>query len=164
MNMIVAVDSNFAIGYQGKLLVKIPLDQQFFRDMTKGKVIVYGRKTLETFPNRVPLVGRVNIILSKNKDYSVRGALCMHSLDETLEYLKQYNSEDVFIVGGESIYRQFLPYCDTIHLTKIDYEYKADAYFPDLRRMPEWSITEESDEQTYFDIEYYFQKFVHKNS
>lgn len=164
MNMIVAVDSNFAIGYQGKLLVKIPLDQQFFRDMTKGKVIVYGRKTLETFPNRVPLVGRVNIILSQNKDYSVRGALCMHSLDETLEYLKQYNSEDVFIVGGESIYRQFLPYCDTIHLTKIDYEYKADAYFPDLRRMPEWSITEESDEQTYFDIEYYFQKFVHKNS
>lgn len=164
MNMIVAVDNNFAIGYQGRLLVQIPLDQQFFREMTKGKVIVYGRKTLATFPNGVPLASRVNIILSENKDYNVRGAVCLHSLEETLEYLKQYKSEDIFIVGGESIYRQFLPYCDTIHLTKVDYEYKADAHFPDLRKLPEWEMTEDSDEQTYFDVEYYFQKYVNKNA
>lgn len=163
MNMIVAVDNNFAIGYQGRLLVQIPLDQQFFREMTKGKVIVYGRRTLATFPNGVPLASRVNIILSENKDYNVRGAVCLHSLEEALEYLKQYKSEDIFIVGGESIYRQFLPYCDTIHLTKIDYEYKADAHFPDISKSLEWEMVEDSDEQTYFDVEYYFQKFVRKN-
>ena len=163
MNMIVAVDNNFAIGYQGRLLVQIPLDQQFFREMTKGKVIVYGRRTLATFPNGVPLASRVNIILSENKDYNVRGAVCLHSLEEALEYLKQYKSEDIFIVGGDSIYRQFLPYCDTIHLTKIDYEYKADAHFPDISKSLEWEMVEDSDEQTYFDVEYYFQKFVRKN-
>ncbi|MBQ9764639.1 MAG: dihydrofolate reductase [Lachnospiraceae bacterium] len=163
MNMIVAVDNNFAIGYQGRLLVQIPLDQQLFREMTKNKVIVYGRKTLATFPNEIPLAGRTNIILSEDKDYSVRGAVCVHSMEEALEYLKGYKTEDIFIVGGESIYKQFLPYCDTIHLTKIDYEYKADRYFPDITKSPEWQMTAESDEQTYFDVEYYFQKYERKN-
>lgn len=161
--MIVAVDNNFAIGYQGRLLVQIPLDQQLFREMTKNKVIVYGRKTLATFPNEIPLAGRTNIILSEDKDYSVRGAVCVHSMEEALEYLKGYKTEDIFIVGGESIYKQFLPYCDTIHLTKIDYEYKADRYFPDITKSPEWQMTAESDEQTYFDVEYYFQKYERKN-
>jgi len=163
MNMIVAVDNNFAIGYQGRLLVQIPLDQQFFRDMTKGKVIVLGRKTLATFPNGIPLASRTNVILSSDENYSVRGAVCLHSLEETLEYLKKFRSEDIFIVGGESIYEQFLPYCDTIHLTKIDYEYKADTHFPDITKRPEWVLTEESEEQTYFDVEYYFQKYERKN-
>ena len=116
MNMIAAVDSNWAIGYQGNLLVRIPLDQQFFREMTTGKVIVMGRKTLATFPNGMPLANRINVVLSKNKRFKVKGAVCLHSLEEALEYLKQFNSEDIFIVGGESIYKQFLPYCDTVHL------------------------------------------------
>lgn len=162
MNMIAAVDSNWAIGYQGNLLVRIPLDQQFFREMTTGKVIVMGRKTLATFPNGLPLANRVNVILSKNKNFKVKGAICVYSMEEALEHLKQYKSEDVFIVGGESIYRQFLPYCDTVHLTKIDYEYKADAYFPKLSEDAEWEMTAESDEQTYFDVEYYFQKYERK--
>ena len=162
MNMIAAVDSNWAIGYQGNLLVRIPLDQQFFREMTTGKVIVMGRKTLATFPNGMPLANRINVVLSKNKRFKVKGAVCLHSLEEALEYLKQFNSEDIFIVGGESIYKQFLPYCDTVHLTKIDYEYKADSYFPNLAENPEWHMTAESDEQTYFDVEYYFQKYERK--
>ncbi|MBR6637421.1 MAG: dihydrofolate reductase, partial [Lachnospiraceae bacterium] len=141
MNMIAAVDSNWAIGYQGNLLVRIPLDQQFFREMTTGKVIVMGRKTLATFPNGLPLANRINVILSKNKWFKVKGAVCVHSVDEALEYLKQYKKEDIFIIGGESIYRQFLPYCDTVHLTKIDYEYKADSYFPNLSEDPEWEMT-----------------------
>ncbi len=162
MNMIAAVDSNWAIGYQGNLLVRIPLDQQFFREMTTGKVIVMGRKTLATFPNGLPLANRINVVLSKNKRFKVKGAVCVYSIEEALEYLKKYKSEDIFIVGGESIYKQFLPYCDTVHLTKIDYEYKADSYFPRLDDDPDWHMTAESDEQTYFDVEYYFQKYERK--
>lgn len=159
MNMIAAVDKNWAIGYQGRLLVRIPLDQQFFREMTTGKVVVMGRKTLATFPNGLPLANRTNVILSTNKAFSVKGAVCVGSVEEALAYLKQYRSEDIYVIGGESIYRQFLPYCDTIHLTRIDYEYDADAYFPKLDELQEWQMTADSDEQTYFDVEYYFQKY-----
>lgn len=159
MNMIAAVDSNWAIGYQGKLLVRIPLDQQLFREMTVGKVIVAGRKTLETFPNGLPLDSRTNIILSKNRNFTVKGAICVYSVEETLYELKKYKSGDIFVIGGESIYRQFLQYCDTAYITKIDYEYSADAYFPRLDMLPEWKMTGQSEEQTYFDVEYYFQKY-----
>lgn len=162
MNIIVAADSNWAIGRNGNLLVKIPNDQKIFRQMTAGKVVVYGRKTLETFPQQQPIQGRTNIILSKNKSYQVKGAMVVHSLEELLEELKQYDSEDVYIIGGQSIYEQMLPYCDTVHVTKIDYAYQADAHFPNLDEMTEWQITADSEEQTYFDLEYVFLKYEKK--
>ena len=87
----------------------------------------------------------------------------MHSVEELLEELKQYLSEDVYIIGGESVYRQLLPYCDVCHITKINKTYAADRYFPNLDDMPEWEITGESDEQTYFDLEYVFQKYERKD-
>lgn len=159
MNAIAAVDRNWGIGYRGRLLVRIPLDQQWFQNTTKGRVIVAGRKTLETFPNGMPLPARKNIILSENPDFQVKGAQVTHSLEETLQLLKNYKSEDIYIVGGESIYRQFLPYCDVAHITRIDYMYEADTYFPNLEEMLEWKLTGESEEQTYFDLEYTFQRF-----
>lgn len=162
MNIIAAVDKNWAIGRNGNLLVKIPLDQQFFREMTKGKVIVLGRKTLETFPNALPLTGRINIILTRNKSFSIKGGICVNSLEQALEELKKYIKEDIFIVGGESIYKQFLPYCDVAHITKIDYAYQADSYFPNLEEEEEWEITGDSEEQTYFDLEYVFLEYKRK--
>lgn len=162
MNIIAAVDKNWAIGKNGNLLVKIPLDQQFFREMTKGKVIVLGRKTLETFPNALPLTGRINIILTRNKSFSIKGGICVNSLEQALEELKKYIKEDIFIVGGESIYKQFLPYCDVAHITKIDYAYQADSYFPNLEEEGEWEITGDSEEQTYFDLEYVFLEYKRK--
>lgn len=161
MNMIVAVDKNWGIGYQNDLLVQIPSDQKFFYQMTKNKVIVLGRKTLETFPNQVPLAERTNIVLTRKKE-KIRGAVCVSSLEETLKILEAYNSEDIFIVGGASVYKQFLPYCDTIHVTKIHYMYQADAYFPNLDTMPEWIITKDSEEETYFDLEYTFYQYERK--
>jgi dihydrofolate reductase len=83
----------------------------------------------------------------------------VHSVEEVLEELKKYDSEDVYVIGGEQIYRQMLPYCDTAHMTKIDHAYEADAYFPNLDEKEEWKITATSDEQTYFDLEYYFVKY-----
>ena len=162
MNIIVAVDQNWGIGKNGNLLVKIPLDQQFFREMTKVKIIVLGRKTLLTFPNGLPLIGRTNIILTRDKSFRIKGGICVNSIEEALKELEKYQKEDIFIVGGESIYRQFLPYCDIAHITKIDYSYQADAYFPNLDENEEWEIVRDSEEQTYFDLEYVFLEYKRK--
>lgn len=162
MNIIVAVDNNWAIGSRNKLLVSIPRDQKHFREETTGRVIVLGRKTLETFPQGQPLQNRTNIILSRDRNYRVKGAVVVHSMEELMEELKKYDPKEVYVVGGESVYRQLLPYCDTAHVTKIDHAYEADAHFPDLDRDPEWEITADSDEQTYFDIAYTFLKYERK--
>jgi len=159
MNIIAAVDKNWAIGCRNQLLVRIPNDQKMFRQTTTGKVVVLGRKTLETFPQGLPLPNRTNIILSKNRDYKVKGAIVVHSIEELLEELKKYDSKDIYIIGGESLYRQMLPYCDTAHLTKIDHSYEADSYFPRLDEDAEWELTAESEEQTYFDIAYEFVEY-----
>ena len=159
MNLIAAVDKNWAIGKNNELLVSIPNDMKMFRQMTTGKVVVMGRKTLESFPNGLPLKNRVNIVLTKNQNYQVKDAIIVHSVEEVLEELKKYDSEDVYVIGGEQIYRQMLPYCDTAHMTKIDHAYEADAYFPNLDEKEEWKITAISAEQTYFDLEYYFVKY-----
>lgn len=106
MNLIAAVDANWAIGYKNKLLVSIPDDMKFFRQTTTGKVVVMGRKTLESFPNGQPLKNRVNIVLTGDKNYKVKDAIVVHDLDELHKELEQYNSEDVYVIGGESIYRQ----------------------------------------------------------
>uniref|UniRef100_UPI004056B390 dihydrofolate reductase n=1 Tax=Acetatifactor sp. TaxID=1872090 RepID=UPI004056B390 len=159
MNVIVAVDNNWAIGNKNELLIRIPNDHKHFREETVGKVVVLGRKTLETFPQGQPLQKRTNIILSTDKNYKVKDAIVVHSIEELLEELKKYNDENIYIIGGDSVYRQMLPYCNVAHITKIDHEYEADAYFPNLDKDNEWEITAESDEQTYFDIAYQFLKY-----
>lgn len=159
MNLIASVDKNWAIGLRNKLLVSIPADMKFFREVTTGNVVVMGRKTLESFPNGQPLKKRTNIVLTSDPDYQVKDAVVVHNMDELHEELKKYPSDSIYIIGGESVYRQLLDECDVAHITKIDYEYEADAYFPNLDENPEWEITADSDEQTYFDLEYYFYKY-----
>ena len=156
MNLIAAVDKNWAIGYQNKLLTSIPEDMKFFRQTTTGKVVVMGRKTLESFPGKKPLKNRTNIVLTKNPSYQAEGAIVVHNEDELREKLKKYDSEDIFVIGGESIYRQLLDECDKAYITKIEYAYTADAYFPNLDEKEEWKITAESEEHTCFDLEYFF--------
>lgn len=162
MNCIVAVDKNWAIGKSNDLLVKIPMDQKFFRETTTGKVVVMGRKTLESFPNGLPLKNRTNIVLTHNPNYTVKDAIVVHSLEELEEELKKYKSEDIYVIGGEKIYAQLLDQCDVAHVTKIDYAYDADAYFPNLDEKQEWVITGDSEEQTYFDLEFYFYRYEKK--
>ncbi|MBD5459761.1 MAG: dihydrofolate reductase [Lachnospiraceae bacterium] len=159
MNLIVSADENWAIGNKNQLLVRIPNDMKQFRNMTTGKVVVLGRKTLETFPQGQPLKDRTNIILSGSPGFQVKGAVTVSSVEKLLEELKKYPDEDIFIIGGESVYRQMLPYCNTAHVTKVDHAYEADSYFTDLDRDPEWEITADSDEQVYFDITYRFVKY-----
>ena len=162
MNIIVAVDENWAIGYRGDLLVRIPADHKMFRNEIIGKVVVLGRKTMDTFPGGLPLAGRTNIVLTRNPEYQVKDAIVVHSVEELLAELKNYDTKDVYVIGGDSVYSQLLPYCDTAHVTKIDRSYEADTYFPNLDASGEWEITAESDEQSYFDTTYHFLKYERK--
>ena len=164
MNLIVAVDKNWGIGLKNKLLVSIPEDMKFFRTETTGKVIVLGRKTLETFPGKMPLKNRTNIILSQNPKFQVKGALVCHSVEEALKELQNYDSQDVYIVGGDSIYRAFLPYCDVAHVTRMRHAYEADAWFPNLEADPDWELTGESEEKTYFNLEFTFCKYERRKT
>ena len=159
MKAILSADRNWGIGNGNKLLVSIPSDMKFFRQTTTGKVVVMGRKTLESFPNGQPLKNRTNIVLTENPDYRVKDALIVHSKEELLKTLEQYDTEDIYIIGGESIYRMMLPYCDTVLVTKIDRAFQADTFFPDLDKMEEWEMTEEGEEQTCFDLEFRFTKY-----
>lgn len=159
MNLIANVDNRWAIGKDNRLLVRIPADMKFFRETTEGKVVVMGRRTLEGLPNGQPLKNRTNLVLTRDKNYRVRDAKVCFSLEELRGELKKYPSGDIYVIGGESVYRQLLDECDTAYITKDDYTYSADAYFPNLDQMAEWKLTQESEEQTYFDLIYHFLKY-----
>lgn len=163
MNIIVAVDKNWAIGYQNKLLNSIPEDMKFFRETTTGKVVVMGRKTLESFPNGRPLKNRTNVVITRQKGYEVPGAVVVHSVEEAMDYLKDFKSEDIYVIGGASIYEQMLPYCDVAHVTVMDYAYQADTWFPNLDAMEDFVVAADSEEKTYFDLEYCFKMYVRKS-
>lgn len=155
MNLIVAVDKNWAIGKNNRMMWSIPADMKFFRETTRGNVVIMGRKTLESFPQGQPLKNRVNIVITRNPDYRVKGAVAVHSVEEAVEEARKYEGE-IYVIGGESIYREMLSLCDTAFVTKIDHAYDADTYFPDLDQDEEWRMTKISEEQTCFDLEYYF--------
>lgn len=143
---IVAVDENWAIGNKGQLLVSIPEDLKLnFKVKTLGHPVIYGRKTLDTFPGRKLLPGRANIILSRDPNLSVEGAQVMHSVEDVLAFTKKDPDETYYIIGGAQIYEQFLPYCDTCIVTRIHRSYEADAFFPNLIQTGEWTWTERSE-------------------
>lgn len=164
MNIIVAVDKKWGIGNKGKLLVSIPRDKKLFREETTGKVIIMGHNTLLSLPGAQPLAGRKNIVLSRDKSLSIKGATVLNSVDACIDYLRKNNikDSDVFVIGGESVYNDFLPYCDVAHITYIDYEYEADRHFLNLDISDEWSLVLETEEETYFDIPYTFRLYKRK--
>lgn len=162
MIAVLSADKNWGIGYKGDLLVKIPNDMKMFRNLTTDNVIVMGRKTLESFPNGQPLPKRVNIVMTQNPNYEAKGCVVVHNTEELMEELKNYPDKQIYVVGGESIYKELLPYCEEAYVTRIDYEYQADRYFPNLDENGEWELYEEGEEETFFSIEYYFNKYRRK--
>lgn len=164
MQLIAAVDKNWGIGKKGQQLVTIPADQTLFRLETQGKVVVMGKNTLLALPGERPLASRTNFILSRDEKLQVKGADICRSMEEVFQKLQEYKEkrpckdDDIFIIGGQSIYEQFLPYCDTAHITYIDYEYEADTYMVNLDKKG-WILEETSDEQTYFDLCYEFRRY-----
>ena len=125
-----------------------------------GKVIVMGRKTFESLPGGQPLYGRTNLVMTRSTDFNPKGVTVCHSLEETLEQLEAYKAEDIFIIGGQQIYEQFLPYAKVAHITYIDYEYHGDTYFPNLDQDKHWKLALESEEETYFDLCYTFRMYI----
>lgn len=147
MKLIVAVDKEWNIGNKGDLLFYIPDDLKFFRSKTIEKVVVMGRKTLESFQNSKPLKNRTNIVLSRNKDLEVEGATFVSDIGELKDVLSQYNSDDIYVIGGESIYTALLPLCDTAIITHIDtVAPEADKKFPRLDES-EWILSDDSGEK-----------------
>lgn len=146
MKAIVAVDRNWGIGYKGELLVSLPEDQkQVFRYYTLGHPIVYGRKTLLTFPGQKLLPGRDNLILSRNSDFAKEGAIVLHSVAELKDYQEKHKDNAIFIIGGEEVYKQLLPDCEEVIVSKIDYAFTADAFFPNLDQLEDWEKVAEEE-------------------
>ncbi len=139
MNLIVAVDENWAIGKGGDQLVYISADLKRFRQLTTGHPVILGRKTLATFPGGRPLKNRRNLILSATPGYTVEGAEVYADVDSLLTNAP----EDAFVIGGESVYRALLDRCDTAYVTKVMAKYPADRYFPNLDTLPNWQVAEE---------------------
>lgn len=137
MRLIVMVDWKWGIGRKGKQPIHIPMDLARFKRMTHGGTVIMGRKTLEALPDGRPLPGRRNIVLTHNPDFVVDGAEVVHSIEELLEIAPW----DAWVIGGESIYRALLPYCDTAYVTKVSGMFFADRFCPDLDKDPEWRVT-----------------------
>ena len=139
MNLIAAVDENWAIGRDGDQLVYIPEDLRRFQALTMGHPVILGRKTLATFPGGRPLKGRRNLVLSRNPDFRPEGAEVFPDLDALLAAAP----EDAFVIGGESVYRALLPRCSTAYITRILAAFPADRHLPDLDADPAWVPVEE---------------------
>lgn len=159
MNLIASADKNWAIGKDNKLLVRVPEDMKFFRRMTTGKVVVMGRKTLESFPNQAPLPNRINIVLTRDRAYRKEGVVLVHDTEELKQELKKYPDGDIFVIGGESIYCQLLDDCDTAYITRWDFAYDADAHLPNLDEREDWKLVKKGEEQTCFDLIYSFDRY-----
>ena len=145
MNLIVNVSKNWAIGKDNSLLFHLSQDMKFFKAHTTGKTIVMGRKTLESLPGGKPLPNRKNIVLTRNKDYYPDGVEVYNSISDFIE--DNPDTEDVYVIGGESLYRDLLPYCKKAFVTKVDATADdADAFMQDLDLHPDWEITDTSEE------------------
>ena len=139
MNLIVAVYEDWGIGRDGTQPVALSADRKFFRETTRGAMVIVGRRTIEDFPGKKPLPGRVNVALTRS-DGEIPGFTVCHSPEEALELAK--TAETCFVIGGGSIYRQMLPYCDAAFVTKVGCNPSSDTYFPNLDADENWYLAE----------------------
>lgn len=150
MDLIAAVDQNWAIGRDGDQLCYIPADLKHFQALTTGHAVLLGRKTLTTFPGGRPLKNRRNLILSRDPGFAPEGAEVFRDVDSLLSAAPA----DSFVIGGASVYRALLPHCDRAFITKLDKAWPADAFFPDLDADPNWAVTEEGERREHEGISF----------
>ncbi len=162
MKLIATVDNRWAIGHRGGRLVRIPTDERFFRFETMYKTVIMGRCVQEEFSAGQPPRDRNNIILTHKNELKLSDVTVVHSLEEALQAISGIPTDQVYVIGGASIFEQFLPYCDEAFITKIDYNYDADKYLMNLDESPEWELASVSDEQTYYDLIYERCRYVRK--
>ena len=165
MNIIALVDSNFALSNKGRILASIPADRKLRFEETRGKVIVYGIGYVQELPGQQPVADSVNVIFTDGVKTPVKQAknvILADTLDEVRKALKPFKDDDIYIIDNEKLYREFLKDTKTCHITKIDYEYEADAHMDNLDKNPDFEITADSDELYCFDIVYNFLKYERK--
>ena len=162
MKMIVAVDSRWGIGKNGDLLKSIPDDMQYYRATTRGKVVVMGYTTLLSLPGSKPAPARLNLVLADIPGLRIPGAVVCGSMEQLHRMIGQFAEDDVFDVGGGSMYRQLMPYCCAAHITKMRFDGEADTYIPNLDELPQWSVESESERMDYEGLAYSF--VVYRNS
>ena len=163
MNLIACVDSNWGIGKDGDLLVHIPEDMKFFKKNTTDKIVICGRKTYESFPIK-PLPKRDTLVLTSDKNFGegIDHVIGVSSFDELKKILKLLpDLYDVYIIGGESIYKEMVNWEDTslALIIKVYHEYDADAFFPNLDEDPNWNIVDEGELHEYNGIKYNFNLY-----
>ena len=137
MELIVAVYDDWGIGCRGAQPVALSADRKFFRQTTKGAMVIVGRRTLEDFPNQQPLPGRVNVALTRSETEIPGFTLC-RTPEEALALAK--DAERAFVIGGGSVYRQLLPHCEHAYVTKVHCQPDSDTFFPNLDESPEWAL------------------------
>ena len=139
MEAIVAVFSDWGIGSEGTQQIVLKADRAHFRELTAGAAVIVGRRTLGDFPGGRPLKGRANIVVTR-QEIEIEGAEVAHSTEEAVALAAKYPR--TLVIGGASIYRQFLPYVDTVHITKIDRAPRSDSFFENLDASPDWQALE----------------------
>lgn len=159
MHCIANVTNRWGIGCGGQLAVSIKADLRQFRLLTTGHTVLLGRKTLATFPGGRPLKDRRNIVLTRDPNFTVEGAEVIHSLDEALALARELGDE-LWVIGGESIYAQLVPYCTEAHMTKTDLDVPVDAFFPDLDALPNWHTVGEAEMQEENGVRFAFVDYV----
>ena len=158
MNVIAVVDQNWAIGKEGDQLIYISQDLKNFKALTLGHPVILGRKTLATFPGGRPLKGRRNLILSRNPDFAPEGAEVYPDVDSVLKAAP----EDAFVIGGASVYNALLDACDTAYITKLDAQWPADCWFPNLDEKDEWVQVETSEPMEEKGVTFRFTRYERK--
>ena len=138
MKLVVAVDKEWGIGYNGGLLAAVKADLAHFKELTVGKTVILGSTTLKTFPGGKPLKNRKNIVLSRRADFCPEGATVLSSIEALLSYVKDHPQEEFVVIGGASVYKQLLPYCNTAYVTLFEENFRKDTYFPNLDTDPHW--------------------------
>ena len=139
MELIVAVYDDWGIGRDGTQPVALSADRKFFRETTKGAMVIAGRRTIADFPGQKPLPGRVNVALT-TQQIELPGFTVVHSPEEAVALATE--AERAFVIGGGSVYRQMLSYCDTAYITKVHCTIDSDTYFPNLDEDPAWYLSE----------------------
>ena len=161
---ILCVDNKWGIGRKNGLLFSLSKDMKFFRETTFGHVVALGENTLLSFPNAKPLKNRQHIVLSQDETHNYEGVVNVHNFEDFLKIIKEYSlKEDVYIIGGASIYRQTLPYVDKVYLTKVDADGDAELFFPNLDKDPNFVLEKESEvvEDNGYNIK--FCTYINKN-
>jgi dihydrofolate reductase len=141
ISFIVAVSENNVIGKDNKLIWHLPADMKFFKDKTSGHCIITGRKNYESIPEKFrPLPNRINIVITRQKNYNAQGAIIVGSVDEAIKKAKELCNTEIFIIGGAEIFRQSFSYANKIYLTRIYHHFEGDVFFPELDPL-EWKET-----------------------